>query len=744
MKMDNLRIGEILVFAGYITQSQLEEALAYKERYGVLLGEAVIQKGYMTKEDWQKFIKTNIGVRMGDQLVENDIITVYQLKHALGYQKQYGGRLGDILVRLGYASTEQLEQMMHNNERRKPKLGEVLFNKGFITKEQLEHALQVQQRSGGRIGDILIFLKYVTEDVICREVASQNNIGRIGNYFEPITAKKLPYEVCLKYNVNVLYVDEAHYCLAVKEILDTRALIEIGKYLDKPIEQVLATNEEMNRFWKKIYGSEQLRQSLYKLYDTDPDNSAYDTFNRNQRLMMAIIGILIMSCLLLNYRITLFVLIIVSQIIYMIVTALKLYIVKKGANEDAQMRFNEEEISSIKEEALPIYTLLIPVYKEAGVITTLMQHVERLDYPQHKLDVCILLEEDDIETIEVVQKLDLPSNYRPMIVPTCQPKTKPKACNYGLIRSLGEYVVIYDAEDRPEPDQLKKAYLAFQKLPKEYACIQSKLNYYNSQQNILTKWFTQEYSMWFELLLVGIMQLDVPIPLGGTSNHFKIDVLREVGAWDPFNVTEDADLGVRLFKKGYKTAVIDSRTWEEANSKVGNWLRQRSRWIKGYMQTWLVHMRHPVELYRSLGGKGFIGYQTMVLGTPLLPILNPIFWGLLILWILTKAAWIQALFPGIIYYIATIQLIFGNFMFMYTNAMGTYWVIRDCESKHARPFSYGIIRCAILTPIYWIMMSIAAYKALVQLVVKPFYWEKTHHGLTTTAKEENKADSTIN
>jgi cellulose synthase/poly-beta-1,6-N-acetylglucosamine synthase-like glycosyltransferase len=315
-----------------------------------------------------------------------------------------------------------------------------------------------------------------------------------------------------------------------------------------------------------------------------------------------------------------------------------------------------------------------------------------------------------------------------IVIPDGQPKTEPKACNYGLIRARGEYIVIYDAEDRPDPDQLKKACLAFRQSPDNTACIQAKLNYFNSQQNLLTRFFTQEYSHWFELLLPGIMQLNIPIPLGGTSNHFKTDVLRKLGAWDPYNVTEDADLGIRLYKENYITKVLDSRTLEEANSQFRNWINQRSRWIKGYMQTWLVHMRHPIRLHHELGIKGFWGAQFMLLSSPLLPLLNPVFWSLLLLWHATHAGWIAAFFPGFIYYLAAAQLLLGNFLFIYTNLAGTHWVVHDLHRRNETWLSYSLVRYGLLTPFYWVMMSIASFKALWQLIRKPFYWEKTEHG----------------
>jgi cellulose synthase/poly-beta-1,6-N-acetylglucosamine synthase-like glycosyltransferase len=252
---------------------------------------------------------------------------------------------------------------------------------------------------------------------------------------------------------------------------------------------------------------------------------------------------------------------------------------------------SREEIDALDEEALPVYTVLVPLYREAEIAERVVAACTSFDYPREKLDVVLLLEEDDAETRQVVEGMDLAPCVRALVVPHGSPKTKPRACNHGLAAARGERLVIYDAEDRPEPDQLKKAVAAFGKLPERVICLQAKLNYYNPRQNWLTKWFTLEYTTWFDLFLPGLNRLGVPIPLGGTSNHFKTAALREVGGWDPFNVAEDCDLGMRLHKVGYRTQVLDSTTWEEANSRLGNWVRQRSRWVKGYIQTHLVHTR---------------------------------------------------------------------------------------------------------------------------------------------------------
>jgi cellulose synthase/poly-beta-1,6-N-acetylglucosamine synthase-like glycosyltransferase len=247
--------------------------------------------------------------------------------------------------------------------------------------------------------------------------------------------------------------------------------------------------------------------------------------------------------------------------------------------------------------------------------------------------------------------------------------------------------------------------------------VQAKLNYFNPDQNLLTRWFSIEYSMWFDLILPGLDAQDVPIPLGGTSNHFVTERLIELGAWDPYNVTEDADLGIRLSKAGYQTAIIDSVTLEEANSQLSNWIRQRSRWIKGYIQTWLVHMRHPLALLRSLGFKSFISFQLIVGGTFIF-LMNPIFWGLTTVFFFTHAGIIRDLFPSFVFYAAAFLLFIGNFVFVYLNVAGAL------ERR-----SFHLVKYALLSPLYWGLMSLAAWKGFLQLFTKPFFWEKTEHGL---------------
>ncbi len=282
------------------------------------------------------------------------------------------------------------------------------------------------------------------------------------------------------------------------------------------------------------------------------------------------------------------------------VVALRMVSVLLALFKTSEHRVSQEEIDVLQDADLPIYTVLVPMYKEPSIAQKIARTVTHLDYPVDKLDVKLLLEEDDAPTrAKIAAVIDtLPPCVEVLIAPSVpkgQPRTKPRACNWGLETARGKYLVIFDAEDKPERDQLKKAVIVFRKLEAEkkdkVVCLQAKLNYFNADQNWLTRFFTLEYTTWFDLFLPGLHIVRTPIPLGGTSNHFKTDVLQKIGGWDSFNVTEDCDLGIRLARQGKSTEILDSTTWEEANCQLGNWVRQRSRWVKGYFQSHLVHTR---------------------------------------------------------------------------------------------------------------------------------------------------------
>jgi cellulose synthase/poly-beta-1,6-N-acetylglucosamine synthase-like glycosyltransferase len=375
----------------------------------------------------------------------------------------------------------------------------------------------------------------------------------------------------------------------------------------------------------------------------------------------------------------------------------------------------------LADEELPPYTVLVPVYREGRILPDLLQRLSALDYPAERLQVLLLVEQDDEDTRAVLDDLTLPEGFAAVVIPPSRPRTKPKACNLGLAQATGDLCVIYDAEDRPDPHQLRKAALAFRDSPRRTVCVQAELQYWNPWTNLLTRFFAAEYALNFSLVLRGLDRFRMVIPLGGTSNHFRTDALRELGGWDPHNVTEDADLGVRIARRGWAVRMMDSVTEEEANSRAGNWMRQRSRWTKGYYQTWLVHMRDPWKLWRELGTRRFLGFQ-LTFGATLYTLLNPFFWALSLVYLVTGPGLIAPLFPAPVLYAGITTLAAGNLLLVYSLMAG-------CMERGL----YPAVKTMLAVPLYWAMMSVAAYKALFQLLrpSRRHYWELTEHGLVT-------------
>lgn len=384
-------------------------------------------------------------------------------------------------------------------------------------------------------------------------------------------------------------------------------------------------------------------------------------------------------------------------------------------------RFSADLMRQLDGVLWPPYTVLCPLYREVAVVPQFVAAMRALDYPQDRLQVLFLTESDDDVTREAIRGMRLPANFEVVIAPDGLPRTKPRACNYGLLLARGSFVVIYDAEDVPDPLQLKKAVLAFANHGPSLACVQAKLGFYNSQQNLLTRWFAIEYALWFSMILPGLQWAQLSLPLGGTSNHFRTDILRRLGGWDAFNMTEDCDLGLRLAEHHLYTTILDSTTLEEANSSVRNWIRQRSRWIKGYMQTYLVHLRRPWEYLLQGRIREMVSLLAIIGGTPATFLVNPLMWALLGLYIAarqTLAPEFHLLYSAPIFYPAIICMVAGNFLYMYL-----------CLVACAKSEQFGLVPWVLTIPACWALMGIAAVVAIFQLIVKPHHWEKTHHGL---------------
>ena len=449
-----------------------------------------------------------------------------------------------------------------------------------------------------------------------------------------------------------------------------------------------------------------------------PDWSASQPMTRAQKIVsVALLAALILAFVFFPWK-TARGLIAVCTLFYVIMTLYKFVVIRASLSPRAILRFSAEEIAGQEPRAWPLFSILVPMYKEPETVKQMVASLAAMDYPADKKDVQILLEADDAVTLTAARALTMPPGFRVTEIPESFPRTKPKACNIGLYLAKGDYLVIYDAEDLPEKDQLKKAVMAFESSPAEVACIQSRLNYYNPRQNLLTRWFTAEYSAWFDLQLPGLAALGAVIPLGGTSNHFRIKILQELMGWDAYNVTEDCDLGVRLGRAGYTTRMLETTTWEEACSNVSFWIKQRTRWQKGYIQTWFVHMREPVKLIKELGVVNFMHYQLLIGGVTFSVLVNPVFWLMALVWFVFRPEGVAQLFPGPVFAAGAVCLFLGNFVFVYVNLLGC------CKRKND-----DLMWWALLTPVYWVLMSYSGWRAFIQFFRDPFVWEKTQHGM---------------
>jgi cellulose synthase/poly-beta-1,6-N-acetylglucosamine synthase-like glycosyltransferase len=377
---------------------------------------------------------------------------------------------------------------------------------------------------------------------------------------------------------------------------------------------------------------------------------------------------------------------------------------------------------------LPVYTVMVALYRERGVAKQLVERLDRLNWPRSKLDIKLICEADDAETVDALQAQGLGPEYEIVIVPDMKPRTKPKALNYGFAGARGKYLAIYDAEDRPHPDQLLEAYQYFQTAADNVACLQAPLVISNARESWLSALFALEYSALFRRILPLLGEIRMPMPLGGTSNHFRTDILRETGGWDAFNVTEDADLGLRLYRLGYVAEMITRPTVEDAPTEKRVWLGQRGRWLKGWMQTWLVLMRDPRRLTAELGIVGSLVFHVMITGMLLSALGHPLIIAFLLIsaWHLVHSVYATPL-EQLLFVMDGINTAGSYMLFV---VVGRKAMTRDERKRVGHKWIY--------VPLYWMMISYAGWKAVIELKTNPFFWNKTPHKPTVSSPVRSK------
>lgn len=621
-----------------------------------------------------------------------------------------------------------LEQL--NRKRRStsaPLFGELAVSSGMINQEVLDRALMQQQKSGSRLGDIMVSAGYLQPTELARLLSIQAGITYVDLRLEPgddtlASAADLDFYIaqdCLPWrwvNREMVYV--------ASDPLRAKAAIEAHE--NKPCIVLFSSSRAIREATRERFHIELSERARFKLAEEQPESSADHQFNLAQRWVFISMIALMAGFGWVAPKVTAIMLNIFFGLCFLAIAALKglsiLVGLYRGETEYDRAFARQGDQN---DEDLPIYTILVPLFREAAVLPILTDSLRKLDYPTAKLQILLAFEETDIETYEAAKALNLPGNIEFIRVPYSIPLTKPKACNYALPFARGEFLVVYDAEDMPEPDQLKRALAAFHHGSKDLACVQAHLNYYNCFENWLTRQFTLEYAAFFDLLLPTLEKFRMPIPLGGTSTHFRTSLLRLAGAWDPFNVTEDADLGMRFAMLGWHTGVISSTTYEEANCRLDNWTRQRSRWIKGWMQTYLVRMRHPVQLFRALGLRGFLGFQLVIGGFSLSSLVHPLFYGSFVLAMLMQIHLPPA---DLTHQMSSLTLI-AAFNLLVLFGGYSLSILAGMTAVAGRGLS-SLVLSSLAMPAYWLLISFAAYKALFQLFSRPFHWEKTEHGIS--------------
>jgi cellulose synthase/poly-beta-1,6-N-acetylglucosamine synthase-like glycosyltransferase len=601
-------------------------------------------------------------------------------------------------------------------------LGNLIVARRVLDLPQLDEAVELAETWHVRLGDAILSRNWVEPAVYYQAVAFHFQLPFVDLIRDAPDVTLLSITDADTYARKLTIPwkrSEGHIVIATAEP-GPETLLFARKRWGAGVTFVVASKFDIVWAIQTAFDDALSHRAVHELAERNPELSAKQVFTPGQIVFFYVLLTLLLFGLARSPITTLIALNVIMSVFYLGNFIFKSILVFIGGARTSEMDdIIAIEARALSDDELPVFTVLVPMYKEPAMLPKLAQSLRELDYPLGKLDIKLVLEATDVETIEVASKLGLEGVFEVIRVPPSYPQTKPKACNFALQFARGEFLAIYDAEDRPEPDQLRKVVAMFRQSPPNTACLQCRLSYFNSDENWLTRMFTLDYALWFDQMLPGLERLNIPLPLGGTSNHFKIEVLRELHAWDPFNVTEDADLGIRLTQKGYRVGIVDSTTFEEASCHAGNWIRQRSRWMKGYMQTLLVHTRRPLHLIRTIGPLGFLGFVFFIGGTVLSGLFNPIFWLIYIGWLAAAFSGFEAVFPEPLLFLSLFNLLVGNGALVFLNMLAP-----------VRRGWLDLIPYSLTSLGYWVMISVAAYKGFWQLLRNPFYWEKTQHGVS--------------
>ena len=614
-------------------------------------------------------------------------------------------------------------------QRRPERIGQVLIEAGFIDRSVLRKALFRKTNSRARVGEVLSSSGLVSDDIVTDAVAMQWNIGRVDLSTappDPDLMQHMDVRSCLRIG-----------CVPWR-VLDGVAIVVLSDP-QKAEEAVIACALPHVRVAVAVATWDEIRSAIVAEHASRLEHAARNDCPEH------------MSCR--NWRsrdVTRTAIIATATIavfawLWPVVSAWAIlgWILLFNALNSAVRFLSAGAILFRQRPAAPMrghgvtilaehrprprVSIMVPLHREDLVLPALIGHIKALDYPQELLDIKLLVEEDDAITRDAIAAGGFARDVDVITVPRNKLTTKPRALNYGINFCHGEIIGILDAEDRPEPDQIKKVVEYLHTAPPDVAAVQGILDFYNYRRNWMARCFAIEYSMWFRVLLRGLRHLNLPIPLGGTTVYFRRRAIEELGGWDAHNVTEDADLGIRIARFGMKTEMMPSVTWEEANCAVIPWIKQRSRWLKGYLISWCVHMRNPRGLYRDLGFWQFLSVQTTFLGGVTAYLSIPVLW---LTWFsilgfgLSEFLWA----PAWVWHIVFGSMIVGNVATLLCMVVAT--IVRGTPSLSL--WIPSVIA-------YWFIGMFATVKAFAETLTNPFYWDKTVHG--TQSDQEMRRDT---
>ena len=603
-----------------------------------------------------------------------------------------------------HASSAQFERLPHPGSLRTD-LGLALVGEGVLTIAELAQLRETARTAGKSVPDLLLAAGRMSEDEMLALAGRSMGLGPPpdGGHIDATVLADCGKAACRALGFVMMISDGGMPLLVLSKPWNYAEIVTRLPDRHKRAHACLINTERL----------EDLLRTTSALGDlTDAESCRGWNVRRIQRRVLAA-GVVLLATGLLVPSFMLLTLTAIALFAMCAVTFLKTIAAVATLTDRPGDRFATRRAHDPKE---PLVSLLVPLYREKDIAGRLVSRLLRLERSAELLEVLLVVENDDQDTLTALQDANLPPHFRIVVVPDGPVRTKPHAMNHAVGFARGDIIGIYDAEDQPDPRQISAVIQAFARAAPNVACVQGQLDFYNTGTSWLTRAFTLDYAAWFRIVLPGLARLGLVVPLGGTTLFFRRDALERLGGWDAWNVTEDADLGLRLARHGWRCEVVCTTTHEEAVARPMPWIRQRSRWQKGYATTWATHMREPVALWRDLGTWRFAAVQVQFLMTLLQSVMAPLLWSF----------WLIAL--------TDVHPL--EHLLSYGQLAALFWLFLTVTVLDAAVLMAGLIKARKLhlwpmiplMQFYFLMSAIAAYRGLIELLIRPYHWDKTSHG----------------